>query len=287
MALSHSSRNKITAVAVGAGINLILFVVKLYIGLSTNSIAIYADALGSVADSAVCFASIIGFAMLNAPKNENFPFGLGKVEDLLNLIISAVILITGGSFVYISLERLLYPMPVWYSQLYSVLIAATAAVKLALAFFFGLMFKKTGTPTLKSFQADSILDFFITLCTLVSFTLSAKTDFSVDGLAGIIIGMILVAEGFKPFSASAAQILGKNNAAECKKIKKLIESDDTVDTVHSVQCHKYGEISVFTADISVSCNNAKEVAALSQRLNSLNQNKKIYLKICGEENEKK
>ncbi len=287
MALSYSSKNKITAAAVGAGINLILFVVKLYIGLSTNSIAIYADALGSIADCSVCIASIIGFAMLNAPKSESFPFGRGKIEDLLNLIISAVILITGGSFVYISLERILYPMPVWYSQLYSVLIAATAAVKLALAFFFRLMFGKTGAQTLKSFQTDSILDFFITLCTLVSFTISAKTDFSVDGLAGIIIGMILVAEGFKPFSASAAQILGKNDATECKKIKELIEADDAVNTVNSVQCHKYGEISVFTADISVSCNNAKEVAALSQRLNSLNQNTKIYLKICGEENEKK
>ncbi len=280
MALSHSSKNKITAVAVGAGINLLLFVVKLYIGLSTNSIAIYADALGSIADSAVCVASIIGFALLNTQQSESFPFGLGKIEDLLNLIISAVILITGGSFVYISLERLLYPMPVWYSQLYSVLIAATAAVKLSLAFFFRLMFKKTGAQTLKNFQTDSILDFFITLCTLVSFTLSAKTEFSVDGLAGIIIGIILTVQGIKTVSASATQILGKNEAAECKKIKEMIEADEAVDAVHSVQCHKYGEISVFTADISASFNNAEELEALSQRLN---ENTLIYLRISGKD----
>lgn len=280
--MSYSLKNKIIAVSVGAGVNLLLFIVKLYIGLSTNSIAIYADALGSVADCAVCVAAIVGFFVLNAGKSESFPFGLGKIEDLLNLIISAVILITGGAFVYISLERLLYPVPVWYSQLYSALIAATAAVKLALAFFFKYEFKKTNAPTIKNLQTDSMLDFFITLCTLVSFTLSAKTEFSVDGLAGIIIGDILAAEGLKMTVSSAAQILGKNDIAECEKIKEMIEADGAVDAVHSVQCHKYGEISVFTAEISAS----GEIAQLSQRLNSVNENIKIYLRTGGKDEEK-
>lgn len=280
--MSYSLKNKIIAVSVGAGVNLLLFIVKLYIGLSTNSIAIYADALGSVADCAVCVAAIVGFFVLNAGKSESFPFGLGKIEDLLNLIISAVILITGGAFVYISLERLLYPVPVWYSQLYSALIAATAAIKLALAFFFKYEFKKTNAPTIKNLQTDSMLDFFITLCSLVSFTLSAKTEFSVDGLAGIIIGVILAAEGLKMTVSSAAQILGKNDIAECEKIKEMIEADGAVDAVHSVQCHKYGEISVFTAEISAS----GEIAQLSQRLNSVNENIKIYLRTGGKDEEK-
>ncbi len=284
--MSQTLKTKIIAASVGAGVNLGLFIVKLYIGLSTNSIAIYADALGSIADCAVCGAAIVGFSLLGAAKSKSFPFGLGKIEDLLNLIISAVILITGGTFVYISLERLLYPVPVWYSQLYSALIAATAAIKLALAFFFKSMFKKAGAPTIKNLQTDSVLDFFITLCTLVSFTLSAKTEFSVDGLAGIIIGFVLAAEGFKMTAASAAQILGKNDAAECKKIKEMIEADSAVDAVHSVQCHKYGETSVFTASISVSCRDADELAALSQRLNSFSENTAIYLKTGGKDDEK-
>lgn len=286
MAVSHASKNKIISASVGAGVNLILFIIKLYIGLSTNSIAIYADALGSVADFAVCTAAVIGFSVFTAKESENFPFGLGKIEDLLNLIISAVILITGGAFVYISLERLLYPVPVWYSQLYSVLIAATAAVKLGLAFFFKAMFKKTGAPTVKSLQTDSVLDFFITLCTLVSFTLSAKTSFSVDGLAGIIIGFVLAAEGFKMTVSSASQMLGKNDTEECRKMKTLIEADNAVDAVRSIQCHRYGEISVFTAEISADCENADEFSALSQRLNSLQKNAKIYLRIGGKDEEK-
>lgn len=286
MAVSHASKNKITAASFGAGINLVLFIAKLYIGLSTNSIAIYADALGSIADFAVCAAAIVGFCMLKTDKNESFPFGLGKIEDLLNLIISAVILITGAAFVYISFERLLYPVPVWYSQLYSVLIAATAAVKLGLAFFYKAMLKKTGASTIKNLQTDSMLDFFITLCTLVSFTLSAKTSFSVDGLAGVIIGIILAAEGLKMTFASAAQIIGKNDRAECEKMKALIETDDAVDAVRSIQCHRYGETAVFTAEITAACESAEEISALSQRLNSLQSNAKIYLKLGGKDEEK-
>lgn len=284
--MSHSLKIKITAASVGAGVNLVLFIIKLYIGLSTNSIAIYADALGSIADCAVCAAAIVGFSMLNAAKSESFPFGAGKIEDLLNLIISAVILVTGGAFVYISLERLLYPVPVWYSQLYFVLIAATAAVKLALAFFFKSVFKKTGAPTIKNLQTDSFLDFFITVCTLVSFTLSAKAKFSVDGLAGIIIGFVLAAEGFKMTVSSAAQIIGENDTEECRKMKSLIEADEAVENVSSIQCHRYGETAVFTAEITAACEGSDEFSALSQRLNSLQKNSKIYLRIGGKDEEK-
>lgn len=275
------SKNKITAAAIGASFNLLLFFVKLYIGLSTNSIAIYADALNSITDSAVCIIAAIGFGLISAKASEKYPFGLGKAEELLDLIISVVILVTGGVFAYISLERIFYPVPVWYSEIYAAVVAATAAVKLALALFFKFLSKKSETKIIKGLGTDSVLDFFITLCTLVSFTLSAKTNFSVDGFAGIFISLLLLIEGIKMTLSAVETILGKNNSDQCEEIKALIESDSGVDFVSDIKYVSFGETRVYTAEISVNCSSAQEISDLTERLENAveRENIKLYLKI--------
>lgn len=223
----------------------------------------------------------MGFGLISAKANEKYPFGFGKTEELLDLVISVVILITGGAFAYISLERIFYPVPVWYSRLYAVVVAATAAVKLAMALYFKFLSKKSDTKIIKGLGTDSLLDFFITLCTLVSFTLSAKTDFSVDGFAGIFISLLLLIEGVKMTFSAAETLLGKNNSAECEEIKKVIESDRDVEAVNGIKYISFGEARVYTAEISVKCSSAQEISDLVQRLeNSVErENIKLYLKI--------
>lgn len=275
-----STKNKIIAVAVGASVNLLLFFIKLYVGLSTNSIAIYADALNSITDGGVCLIAAVGFALAGTKPDKKYPFGLGKSEELLDFIISVIILITGGIFAYVSLERIFYPIPVWYSELYAVIVAATAAVKLLLALFFRFLTKKSDTKVLKGLSADSTLDFFITLCTLVSFTLSAKNNFSVDGFAGIIISILLMIEGIKMTVSAAGTILGKNNPDECKEIKSLIESDTDIESVKEINYVTFGETKIYTAEITVK-NGTSHIDELSERLENAveRENIKLYLKI--------
>ena len=271
-------------VAVGAAVNLLLFFVKLYIGLSTNSIAIYADSLNSMTDFAVCVAVIIGFVLSASQRTEEYPFGKGRAEELTELLISAVILCSGGVFAYISFERIMYPVPVWYSSLYAGIIAATAAVKLVLSFVFARMSKKLGSDAIKGIAADSGLDFFITLCTLISFTLSSVTGFSVDGIAGIIISIVLIAEGIKAMSAAFARILGKQNGTACEKAKNIIEADASVIGVEKIRYHSYGENGVFNADIITGCVNAEEINRLECRLRKAikdNFDSEIYFNFGG------
>lgn len=267
MVLSVMSKKRIAVASVGAGVNLLLFFVKLYIGLSVNSVAIYADALNSVADCAVCIAATVGFYIVSANKSEKYPFGLGKSEELINILISVVILATGGAFAYISLERLMYPVPVWYSTLYAAIIAATAAVKLGLVFFFKVSAKKLGSDSIKGISTDSLLDFFVTLCTLISFTLSSVADFSLDGAAGLVISIVLLAEGVKMTVSACKTAIGRRNDELCDRVKTLLETENEIEKIIDIQCHSYGKMKVFTADVSVNCKSADEITAISERLN--------------------
>lgn len=284
MTLSSATKNRIFAAGAGAGVNLLLFFIKLYIGLSVNSIAIYTDALNSLADCAVCVAAIIGFILISAGRNQKYPFGKGKSEELLNLTVSAVIVIAGCAFAYASLERFMYPVPVWYSSLYAVIIAATAAVKLALFLFYRTISKKYGSETMNGIAADSVLDFFITLCTLFSFTLSSKLSFSVDGIAGIIISIILIVQGVKMTASACKKIIGRRDDTLCEKARAILEADEAIEKVNSIQCHSYGKTEIFTADIAVKCKTAEEIRCLSKNLGE-KINAEIYLSFGGK-NEK-
>ena len=284
--MKNTLRKRICVVAVGAAVNILLFFVKLYIGLSTNSVAIYADSLNSLTDFAVCIAVIIGFWLSASQKTEEYPFGKGRAEELTELLISAVILASGGVFAYLSFERIMYPVPVWYSSLYAVIIAATAAVKLLLSFVFAKMSKKLCSDAIKGIAADSGLDFFITLCTLISFSLSSETGFSVDGIAGVIISILLIAEGIKALHSAFAKILGKQNNGICDRAKSIIQTDEAVECVEKIRRHSYGESGVFNADIQTRCKTAEEIHELEIRLQKKikeNFDSEIYFKFGGKD----
>lgn len=279
-----NNRKQIVAVsAFGAAINLILFFTKLYIGLSVNSVAVYADALNSLLDCAVCTAST-AVMLLFSSKKENYPFGTGRVDELLEFIIALVIIITGAGFAYASGERILYPVPVWYSTVYAAVIAATAAVKLLLALFFKTFGKKTGSSVIKSFSTDSLLDFFITFCTLLSFSLSKHLSFSADGFAGAIISIILIIQGIRLAVSSCRRLVGKRDEALCLKIKHLVESHEKITEVCELECHSYGEMKVFTAKVKTDCLASAEIYTLTQKIESevsAEYGSRIYLTFGG------
>lgn len=232
-------------IGIGCAVNFALFFIKLYIGLSTNSISVYADSLNNGLDSLGCMAALAGIGLLTKKKSPAYPYGFGRAQNITDFLLSVFVIITGVYFGYISLERLMYPVPVWFSVRYAVIIATTAAVKLVLALFFRLANKKINSGTLKAMSYDSFLDFFITLSTLISMTLSEKAGYSIDGIIGIIIAAVLTVQGIKLLKDVCSVILGKRDENRCSEVGSVIEKAGL--SAQRVDCHLYGEKPVFTA----------------------------------------
>ena len=270
--------NKIKkAVAVCAAItDLLLFTVKIYIAISTNSVSIYVDSLNSLADTFVCVFAFVGFVIGAIEPNEKYPFGYGKAEELINLLLSTVILLTGFVFVYTSLQRLMYPVPVWYSTKYAVTIGSTALVKLIMGVVLSRINKKHKSDIIKNLSVDSFLDFFMSFCIVISFTLTSKFGYAVDSVMWLVASVIIIVSGSKSFSDSFKVIIGKRDAEACENVRKVVEGVDGVDKVIDVQCHTYGENKITIAEITVSCATAKETAELTRLLKNIIKNKFGY-----------
>ncbi len=114
----------------------------------------------------------------------------------------------GLSFAYSSLERFMYPTPIWFSVKFAFMIAVTALGKLLLFVFYGIQSKKNDSSVIKVMKADSMLDFFITLTTLASFTLTRYTEFAVDAVFGLLISIFITAGAIKMLKGAVCGVLG-------------------------------------------------------------------------------
>lgn len=185
------NRTLLIVLAIGIACNLLLFFTKLYIGLSVNSVCIWSDAVNNLADSLSCVLSLSFLAVTMRVSRDRLPFVADKAQQLLSFVLAIIVMIVGLSFAYSSLERFMYPTPIWFQMKYFFVLLATALVKLAMFFFYRAFAKRTRSGVLRVLQQDSVLDFFITLTTLLSFVLTQYVDFAVDAVFGLVISILI------------------------------------------------------------------------------------------------
>ncbi|HAT50210.1 MAG: magnetosome biogenesis CDF transporter MamM [Nitrospirae bacterium] len=92
---------------IGFGSNLVLSVLKLFVGALSGSHALVADGLYSAKDVVTSVIIIVGLKVSKKPLDQEHPFGHGKVEFLLALAISLVLLVVTGLLFYFSAGNLL------------------------------------------------------------------------------------------------------------------------------------------------------------------------------------
>ena len=77
------TRKAVLTVLAGGAVNLILFFVKLYIGLASNSLAILTDAVNNLSDALGFAIAALGFSAVSRRADGVFAYGYGRAEILL------------------------------------------------------------------------------------------------------------------------------------------------------------------------------------------------------------
>jgi len=204
-------------------LNLILFFIKLYIGLSSNSISIYSDGINNLFDAFSCMAVIVCFYFLNKSR-EHFSRTLSaKTEHLVSLALSCMLFGVGFVFLYNSAERLMYPTPVWFTMTYFFMLLFSAAVKLGMFFLLKHKASRLDSKVIRLMSVDSLTDFFITAVTVLTLLISQMGSYSFDALGGIAISILVIVTAIKNLKQSTALLLGVPEKEKRKKIERLID----------------------------------------------------------------
>lgn len=171
----------------GIATNFCLFLVKLYIGISSNSLSIYCDAVNNMGDTVGCIIAFAGFLAINKLDEIKSK----RAQSLCTFVINLIIAVCGAYFIYNGLERIMYPLPVSYSVKYAVVISATVLVKILLGIIYIFLNKKENSTVLKAMILDSFLDCFITIAALMGLFLIPKIDFAADGIFSVVAGAMV------------------------------------------------------------------------------------------------
>lgn len=235
------TRRAVLTVLAGGAVNIILFFVKLYIGLASNSLAILTDAVNNLSDSAGFAIAALGFSAVSRKADGVFSYGYGRAEYLADFVVAAIVCLVGASFLYKAVERFVLPYLMTFTWTYFAVIAATVAVKILLGFFFRHSNKRIDSGVLKGASLDSFIDSGITAMTLIGFALNRYSKLRLDALFGLVIGVIMIVNGLKLLFSAAKKLLGTKLSSETEKdIADMCASCSERLEVRSVALHDYG-----------------------------------------------
>ena len=86
--------------------------VQLVVVYASASIALFADAIHNVGDSATAIPLWIAFMLARRKPSERFAYGYGRAEDLAGVAIVLIILVSALVAAYAAVDRLLHPRPI-------------------------------------------------------------------------------------------------------------------------------------------------------------------------------
>ena len=222
-------------------INLFLFLIKLFYGFISNSIALIADAFHTLSDLASSGVVVFGFKMASKPADKEHPFGHGRAETIAALTLSILIGFTGFEFIITSIGRLIVDEAIEINRMLFVVIIMTIILKECLARLSLILADKIKSDTLKADGVHHRSDMFSSLLVLVAFGGVQLGYPKMDAIMGLGVGAMMIFTAYKIVRSAIDDLLGKPMDSETvQQIKTISLEVEEVSNVHDIVVHTYG-----------------------------------------------
>ena len=240
---SPKVRARIGRFAGGVGIlcNLLLAAAKILVGILLGSVAIAADGLNNLSDTAASVVAVIGFRLAQSPADKDHPYGHGRFEYLSALGVAILILFVGVELIKLSIEKILSPTPIDLSFLAVAILTVSILVKLFMMHFFKELWRRTESSILRAAAQDSRNDVLVTAATLAGCLIYRYTDLNLDGYIGLGVALFILVSGFGVAKETISPLLGRRaDSAITDGLATLILSHDRILGIHDLLVHDYG-----------------------------------------------
>ncbi len=233
---------------VGIICNVFLASLKFIMGLISGSIAIKADAVNNLSDTASSIVTLIGFKLASKPADKKHPYGHGRIEYVCGLIIAFLVLLIGVEIIKSSFVRIVSGETIEFNPLIAAGLVISIGVKLWMNFFNRKLGKKIGSSAMCAVAADSISDAAATSVTLLSVILARFTSLPLDGYVGVLAGAFVIFSGAGIISDTLTPLLGEApSPALVDDIKREVLSNEKIHGIHDLIIHEYGPGKVFAS----------------------------------------
>jgi len=270
--------------------SIILFALKVAAYFLTNSVAVLTDALESTVNVVTGFTGLYSLRLAAKPRDDDHPYGHGKIELISASFEGILILVAGLIIVYEALINLLHPHVVGQLNTGILIISFTAIVNYGLGWWCIRTARKQHSVALEASGKHLQSDTWTTLGIIVGLLLLRFTGIIwIDSAVAMIFAVFIIVEGGRIIRKTVA---GLTDEADAELLKRLIvalnqqKRDNWID-LHNLRVIKYGPILHLDCHITVpwyfNVNQAHaEVEALDQLIvNEFEQSLEMFVHTDG------
>ncbi|WP_245735207.1 cation diffusion facilitator family transporter [Pedobacter hartonius] len=216
----------------------------------THSNAILTDAAESIVNVLASGFAFYSIYLATLPKDENHPYGHGKVEFFSAFVEGALICIAGLIIIFKSSYDLVFPKQIFQLLEGAIIIGSTGLVNLLVGYYLIRTGKKHRSLTLEA-DGKHLLTDAVTSAGLVAGILLIKMTevYWLDSVISILLGIYIVYSGYKLTRTSVGGLMDESNIELVKMIVDILQDkrhDPWID-VHNLRAQQYG------SDLHIDC----------------------------------
>lgn len=236
--------------------NFLLFLGKIVIGILMGLYSIIADSVNNLSDFGNNALSIFGIKISGKKPDKEHPFGHQRMEYVISLVISCVIIALGVVMLYQGITDLIdfarsmidtgkpLTSEIGYVEYVVTLSLLSAAifVKVLQSLLYRSLGKRISSLQLLALAKDALNDVISTTTVIIGVVITYFTTYNVDWAFTIFVAILVIISGIGILKQAANILLGEKPDKECiQKLVDLIVSHDGVLGIHDLTMHSYGQ----------------------------------------------
>lgn len=262
--------------------NIILFILKLIVGIITNSQAMLSDTLNSGGDIISSILTFVGNKIASKKADDDHNLGHGKAEYIFSLLISVFMILLTAKMIYSSICSIFTEYDYHFSISLIIVGIITIFIKLLLFLYTNNVAKRHHNILVKANANDHRNDCLLTSLNIFASVFGYYGVTFVDGIMGAIVSFWIMYVAIKLFKESYDILMDKGIDANLKnKILEIINNHDEIKKINHLNSTPIGyqyqiSITIFV-DGNMSTFESHEIAnKLEKEISSLEE---IYLTI--------
>lgn len=220
----------------------------------TNSVGILTDAMESIVNVAAGFISLYAIRLAAKPKDEDHPFGHGKIELISASIEGILIFTAGGIIIYEGIRRIFDPSVIESLDIGIIIVAVSGAINYLLGWYSIHQGKKYDSIALvaggKHLQSDTYSTIGLVAGLLILYFSGLAW---VDSTLAIIFGAIIAYTGIGILKKTINNLIDTADEEVLKKICAAINENrkpEWID-IHNLKVLKSGSSYFIDCDLTL------------------------------------
>lgn len=188
--------------------NSLLFLLKLWIGIQTSSLALQADAWHTISDTLSSLVVLAGLYIARRPPDHEHPFGHGRYELLTTLLVGAMLIWVASTFFYKGIELLAAGTAAHFGKAAIIVTILSIVIKelMARITFWGA--KRSGNSALYADGWHHRSDALSSIVVLVGIFLGYYFWW-IDGVLSLLIAVMIAYVAFQTIRQAASTLVGE------------------------------------------------------------------------------